>query len=470
MLVKQLQFLQILRALFTVPVKSSVCMWNKQLECMPASELKGLQLKRLKTTVEHVYTHVPFYKEKLSQAGISPLSIKTLEDLNQLPFTCKADLRDHYPFGLFATSGCEIVRLHASSGTRGKPTLVGYTAGDLEAWAEVCARSLAAAGVRAGDILHNSYGYGLFTGGLGMHYGAELLGTTVVPASGGKTHQQIMLLQDLGARIICSTPSYALNLAYTLDEMKVSRDSLKLEIGILGAEPWTEELRQEIEHRLGITALDIYGLSEIIGPGVSMECADAKDGLHIWEDHFLPEVIDPTTGELLPAGQEGELVFTNLTKRGMPLLRYRTGDLSTLMPEPCRCGRTMIRMKKVRARLDDMLIIRGVNLYPSEVERELLQVDELSAHYQLVIDRDKALDSLEIQVEVTEEILSHWGKFEDGSLELNRLAVRITTQLKEMLGLTSRVTLLPPRSLPRSEGKAVRVIDRRKSSSQATVE
>lgn len=446
-----------------MPLKSDVFMWNKKLECIARPELEALQVERLKRVIERVQANVPFYRDKLAAAAVTAESIKSLDDLKRIPFTRKTDLRDNYPFGLFAVGLNEISRLHASSGTRGKPTLVGYTKNDLDSWSEVCARSLAAGGVRPSDLVHNSYGYGLFTGGLGVHYGAERLGATVIPASGGKTQQQLMLLQDLGARVLCSTPSYALNLAFAMDEQGISRDSIKLEIGIFGAEPWTEELREQIEQALRITALDIYGLSEMTGPGVSMECLEGKNGLHIWEDHFLPEIIDPESGAQLPLGQEGELVFTNLTKEGMPLLRYRTGDLSTLYAEPCRCGRTMVRMRRVRARLDDMLIIRGVNLYPSEVERELLRVAELSAHYQLVVDRDKALDTLEVQVEITEQLIAHWGQFDHNNLELNSLGFRITSILKETLGLTAKVTLLPPKSLPRSEGKAVRVVDRRRS-------
>ncbi len=436
-------------------------MWNARLESLSRPDLEGLQAARLKAVVERVYARVPFYKERFDQSKVKPEDVCSIRDVKRLPYTRKSDLRDNYPFGLFAVDRTEIARIHASSGTRGKPTVVGYTKADIETWSEVCARSLACAGARPGDVIHNAYGYGLFTGGLGVHYGAEKLGATVVPASGGKTQQQIMLLQDFGARIICCTPSYSLNLAFTMEELGVKRDSLKLEIGVFGAEPWTEELRQQIEQTLKITALDIYGLSEIIGPGVSMECIEGKRGLHIWEDHFLPEIIDPDSGEPLPYGSEGELVITSLTKEGIPLIRYQTGDLSTLLLDPCPCGRTMVRMNRVRARLDDMLIIRGVNLYPSEVEKVLLQIDELAPHYQLVVDREKALDRLSVQVEVTEELLARWGNFEHGSLELTGLTTRIITLLKENLGLTADVALLPPKGIPRSEGKAVRVIDRR---------
>lgn len=436
-------------------------MWNKKLECLARLELDELKLSRLKLTIDRIYNNVPFYRKRLQEANITPDVIRTIGDIKHLPFTCKSDLRDNYPFALLAEKLPKVSRIHASSGTRGKPTIVAYTKSDLEVWAEVCARSLACAGVHPGDIVHNSYGYGLFTGGLGVHYGAEKLGATVIPASGGKTQQQVMLLQDLGARVICATPSYLLNLSFTMEEMGIDIDSIKLQLGILGAEPWTEELRKQIEQRLKITALDIYGLSEIIGPGVSMECFEGREGLHIWEDHFFPEIINPTTGEVLPFGEEGELVLTSLTKEALPLLRYRTGDVSKLIAEQCRCGRTMVRMSRIKARLDDMLIVRGVNLYPSEVEKVLLKVDELSPNYQLVISRDKALDNIEVQVEVTEEMIRRWGKFEDGHLELNTLTNKISSLLKENLGLTAVVTLLPPKSIPRSEGKAVRVIDKR---------
>ncbi|CAN5166263.1 phenylacetate--CoA ligase [soil metagenome] len=437
-------------------------MWNSQLECLTRADLEQLQLKRLVQAAQRTYERVPFYRKAFDDAGIRPDSIKSLADLRHLPFTRKTDLREHYPFGLFSEPLANVSRLHASSGTKGKPTVVGYTRADIEVWSEVVARSLAAAGCKPGDIIHNSYGYGLFTGGLGVHYGAEKLGATVVPASGGRTQQQILLLQDFKARVLCSTPSYALNIAYTLQELGIERDSINLEIGIFGAEPWTEEFRTQIEGLLKIRALDIYGLSEVMGPGVSMECLQGRNGLHIWEDHFLPEIIDPKTGEPLPYGEEGELVFTTLTKEAIPVLRYRTGDISKLNIERCACGRTMVRMARVRARLDDMLIIRGVNLYPSEIEKVLMQIEELAPHYQLVLERKKALDTLEVQVEITEHLLQRFGKFEDGHVELTSLTDKIQALLKDGMGLTADVTLLKPKSIARSEGKAVRVIDRRK--------
>ncbi len=437
-------------------------MWNSQVECLTRADLEQLQLKRLVQTAQRTYERVPFYRKAFDDAGIRPDSIKSLADLRHLPFTRKTDLREHYPFGLFSEPLSNVSRLHASSGTKGKPTVVGYTRADIEVWSEVVARSLAAAGCKPGDIIHNSYGYGLFTGGLGLHYGAEKLGATVVPASGGRTQQQILLLQDFKARVLCSTPSYALNIAYTLQELGIDRDSINLEIGIFGAEPWTEEFRTQIEGLLRIRALDIYGLSEVMGPGVSMECLQGRNGLHIWEDHFLPEIIDPKTGEPLPYGEEGELVFTTLTKEAIPVLRYRTGDISKLNMERCTCGRTMVRMARVRARLDDMLIIRGVNLYPSEIEKVLMQIEELAPHYQLVLERKKALDTLEVQVEITEHLLQRFGKFEDGQVELTSLTDKIQSLLKDGMGLTADVTLLKPKSIARSEGKAVRIIDRRK--------
>jgi phenylacetate-CoA ligase len=436
-------------------------MWHSQIESLARRELETIQLARLKETLERTYNNVPFYKKLFDEAGVDIKKVKSLEDLERFPFTKKSDLRDNYPFGLFAVPRERAVRLHASSGTKGKPTVVGYTKNDLDVWAEVCARSLAAASAHPGDVIHNSYGYGLFTGGLGMHYGAENLGATVVPASGGRTHQQIMLLQDFGARILCATPSYALNIAYTLDEMGIDRSTIKLEVGVFGAEPWTEEMRTHLQDRLRLQALDIYGLSEIMGPGVAMECLHGRKGLHIWEDHFLPEIISPETGARLPEGEEGELVFTTLTKEAFPMVRYRTGDVSSLTTERCKCGRTMARMARVRARLDDMLIIRGVNCFPSEIEQVLLQVEGLAPNYQIVLERKKALDELDVQVEITEELLATWGAFEEDMIEMGALKEKIVCSLKDTLGLTADVTLLKPKSIARSEGKAVRVIDKR---------
>lgn len=444
--------------------KSDIYMWNRAAETISRADLQELQLARLKKTLTDVYASVPTIARRMDDCGFGQKQIDgmSLQDLKHLPFTRKTDLRENYPFGLFARPMDDIVRLHASSGTKGKPTVVGYTHNDIETWAEACARSLAAASARPSDLIHNSYGYGLFTGGMGMHYGAERLGATVVPASGGRTQQQIMLLQDFGSRILLSTPSYALNMAYTMAEMGVARDSIKLEVGIFGAEPWTEEMRQQLENVLQIKALDIYGLSEVMGPGVSIECYHGRQGLHIWEDFFLPEIIDPVSGEVLPEGSEGELVFTSLQKEAIPVIRYRTGDLSTLTSEPCPCGRTMRRMARVRARLDDMLIIRGVNLYPSEIEKCLLSLEEIAPHYQLVVDRQKALDTLDIHVEVTEAMIQKWGCFEDGEMHLKALSGEIKKLLKDSLGLTASLVLMKPGSIPRSEGKAVRVVDKRK--------
>ena len=431
---------------------------------MERESLEALQLARLKEVIARVYEKVPFYKKHFDNAGVKP-EIKELSDLDRFPFTRKSNLRDNYPFGLFAEPLDKVRRIHASSGTKGKPTVVGYTENDIEDWKEVCARSIGAAGGRPGDIIHNAYGYGLFTGGLGMHYGAENFKATVIPASGGRTQQQIMLLQDFGARILCSTPSYALNIAYQMAEQKIPRETIKLDIGIFGAEPWTEELRAKIESILEIKALDIYGLSEVMGPGVSMECLEGRKGLHIWEDYFLPEIINPESGEKLPFGQEGELVFTSLTKEAIPVIRYRTGDLSRLYPEKCKCGRTMVRMERVRARLDDMLIVRGVNLYPSEIEQVLLSLSELAPHYQIRVERKKALDMMELHVELTEETINDWGDFGPESAQMKALITRIQTAMKDLLGLTASIKLDRPGSVPRSEGKAVRVIDKRKSNS-----
>ncbi len=441
--------------------------WNKEVETLPRPTLQKVQIERLQSILQYAYANSPFYRRKFDEAGVRPDDVRHLEDLTRLPFTYKSDFRDNYPFGMFAVPPDKVVRIHASSGTKGKPTMVGYTRNDIAVWSEVMARSLGCAGLQPGMVLHNAYGYGLFTGGLGFHQGGELMGCMVVPMSGGNTPRQIMMMQDLGAQALGCTPSYALNIAGTMKELGVDPSTLKLKVGIHGAEPWTEEMRTEIERGLGIDAVDIYGLSEIIGPGVSCECVEAKAGAHVMEDHFYPEIVDPRTGEPLPYGQEGELVFTSLTKEAVPVIRYRTGDISSLNPEPCVCGRTLIRMARVRGRYDDMLIIRGVNLYPSEVERVLLSVPELAPHYQLIVDTERGMATLEVQAEVSESFFMGVGTWTDDDGEslpesVRALAGQVREKLKQETGLTVKVTLVPPRAIPRSEGKAVRVIDRRK--------
>jgi phenylacetate-CoA ligase len=391
----------------------------------------------------------------LEQEGIRPEQIKGLSDLQKIPFTLKTDLRDNYPFGLFAVPMEEIIRIHASSGTTGKPTVVGYTRKDIETWAEVMARTLVSAGAHKGDIVQNAYGYGLFTGGLGAHYGAERIGAAVVPVSVGNTKRQIMLMKDFGATVLCSTPSYALYLNEVAEEMGTPIRDLPLRVGVFGAEPWTKRMREEIETELKISAIDIYGLSEIIGPGVSAEC-EAKDGLHIMEDHFLPEVIDPATKKVLEPGKTGELVITTLTKEGIPLLRYRTRDITSLTYEPCSCGRTTVRMQRISGRSDDMLIIRGVNVFPSQIEGVLLEIPEVAPHYVIYVDRVRNLDTLEIQVEVSEKI------FSDEIKNLERIERRIREEVESILGVVVEVKLVEPKSIERSEGKAKRVIDRRR--------
>jgi phenylacetate-CoA ligase len=426
--------------------------WNADAETMPRERLGEFQLERLRATVALQLEAVVPQAGRLRAAGVeSGDDVLTLDDVSRLPFTYKADLREQYPFGLLAAPRERLARVHASSGTRGKPTVVGYTRDDLAVWSEVMARSLALGGVRPGMALHNAYGYGLFTGGLGFHQGGELLGCTVVPVSGGFTQRQVMLLRDLRAEVLCCTPSYALHLAQALAELGVDPASLSLEIGMFGAEPWTEEMRTEIEWRLGLVAINVYGLSEIVGPGVSAECLEARDGAHVQEDHFLIEVVDPASGEPLPPGREGELVLTTLTKQALPLLRYRTGDVSSLALEPCRCGRTTARMARVRGRYDDMLIIRGVNLYPSEVERILLGVDGVAPHYQLFVDRSEgSLDELTVTCEAVDE-----------TVDTDGLERRVRAALHQETGLTMTVQVLGVGTVPRSEGKAVRVVDRR---------
>jgi len=424
--------------------------WNPEAETLPREKLTALQLERLRQTIQLQLDHVAPMRERLHAAGVtSARDIACLDDLRSLPFSHKSDLREHYPFGLFAVPLDHVVRIHASSGTRGKPTVVGYTRHDLDVWSEVMARTLAAAGVRPGMVVHNAYGYGLFTGGLGFHMGAESLGCMVVPISGGLSQRQVLILEDLGGQVLCCTPSYALNIAQTLNEQGVDPSRLELQVGLFGAEPWTEQLRDALEAQLGLKALNVYGLSEIVGPGVAGECVEAASGAHVHEDHFLTEVIDPTTNEVLGPGQTGELVFTTLTKEALPMLRYRTGDISSIDVSPCICGRTSLRMARVRGRFDDMLIIRGVNLYPSEVERVLLKVPDVAPHYQLVIERPTAMDELTVLCEASR------------SVDAEGLRQHIHHALREATGLSMTIQLLPPGSVSRSEGKAVRVIDRR---------
>jgi phenylacetate-CoA ligase len=429
--------------------------WNEFIECMDRERLSKLQGERLHTMVERLYYNVPFYRGKFQENGIEPGDIKSIEQLKDLPFTNKQDLRDNYPFGLFAVPPSEVVRLHASSGTTGRPTVVGYTRRDLETWSEVVARSLTGAGGGKNDVLHIAYGYGLFTGGLGIHYGAEKIGAAVVPVSGGNTQRQLQLMHDFGSTILACTPSYALYLAEALADAGISIDSLKLKAGIFGAEPWTEEMRHEIEIKLNVKAIDIYGLSEIIGPGVACECK-CQNGLHVFEDHFYPEIINPETLEILPEGQTGELVFTCLTKEALPLLRYRTRDLSQLNFKKCECGRTLVRMKKCLGRSDDMLIIRGVNVFPSQIEAVLLEMSETKPHYMLFVDRINNLDVLEIWVEVEDQF------FSDEIKKLEDLKKKIQHNIESVLGINANIKLVEPRTIERSEGKAKRVIDKRK--------
>jgi phenylacetate-CoA ligase len=420
--------------------------------------LEALQLKRLQQVVQRVYHTVGHYRTAFDEAGVKPDDIKSLADLARLPFTTKQDLRDNYPFGLFAVPMSSVVRLHASSGTTGRATVVGYTKRDIDVWSELMARCFAAAGLNKNDIIHNAYGYGLFTGGLGAHYGAERLGASVIPMSGGNTKRQIMILQDFGPTAICCTPSYALNLAEQGRAMGVDMRNLKLRVGIFGAEPWSDKMRDDIESALNITALNIYGLSEVMGPGVSMECIEERNGMHIFEDHFLAEIIDPETGAVLPFGKKGELVFTTITKEAFPLVRFRSRDITTLNIAPCRCGRTHVRMDRVMGRSDDMLIIRGVNVFPSQIEAVLLDIEGVEPHYQLIVDRVDTLDTLEVQVEVSEKLMDE----SEGEVRvLQNMERRIVKDMKDYLGISAKVKLVEPKSLQRFEGKASRVIDKR---------
>lgn len=429
--------------------------WNEKMECASRDEMDTLQSERLLQTVKRIYHNIPAYRAKMQEKGVVPGDIKSIKDITKLPFTNKSDLRDNYPFGMFTVPMSEIVRVHASSGTTGKPTVVGYTRNDLQMWAEVVTRSLGMAGVHKNDIVQVAYGYGLFTGGLGMHYGTENLGATVIPISGGNTDKQILLMQDFGTTVIACTPSYALFLAETMKEMGISPDSLQLRVGIFGAEPWSENMRKEIEAKLKIKAIDIYGLSEVIGPGVSCEC-EHQCGMHINEDHFIPEIIDPETLEPVSPGDIGELVFSTVTKEGMPIIRYRTRDLTRLNYEKCACGRTLVRMEKCMGRTDDMLIIRGVNVFPSQIESVLLEMSETEPHYLLIIEREETLDVVNLLVEVQEQF------FSDEVRELEALRKKITDRIQSTLGISIRVKLVEPKTIERTAGKAKRVIDNRK--------
>lgn len=433
--------------------------WNAECECMEREKLLKLQGERLRDTVQRVYSNVPYFRQKMIEKRVEPDDIKSVEDLKKLPFTYKQDLRNTYPYGLFAVPMEDVVRIHASTGTTGKRTVVGYTAKDIDMWAELVARGLTSAGADKSSFVHVAYGYGLFTGGLGVHYGAEKIGATVIPVSGGNTKRQIEIMKDFGSTILTCTPSYALYLAETMKEMGIDpRKDLQLKAGVFGAEPWTKEMRNEIEEQLGIMAIDIYGLSEIIGPGVAIEC-EYKDGMHIQEDHFIVEIIDPETEKPLPAGSEGELVFTCITKEALPLIRYRTRDICRLNDVKCACGRTQMRMGKITGRSDDMLIIRGVNVFPSQIESVLLELDLASPYYQLVVDRVGTLDSLEVQVEMTPDM------FSDQVRQIEKTERRIRSSLESTLGLSCRVRLMEPKSIERSEGKAKRVIDKRQTNS-----
>jgi phenylacetate-CoA ligase len=440
------------------------------IETASRDALAALQLDRLRWSLAHAYEHVPHYRRKFDAAGVHPGDLTTLADLARFPFTTKHDLRDNYPFGMFAVPREQVARIHASSGTTGKPTVVGYTAKDIDTWATVMARSIRAAGGRAGDIIHVAYGYGLFTGGLGAHYGAERLGATVIPMSGGMTERQVQLIHDFKPDIIMVTPSYMLAIAEEMERQGIEPRSCSLKIGIFGAEPWTPAMRTAIETKVDLDAIDIYGLSEIIGPGVSSECVEAQSGLHVNEDHFYPEIINPATGEQLPYGQEGELVITSMSREAMPLIRYRTGDITSLNPEKCICGRTLVRMRRVRGRADDMLIIRGVNVFPSQVESVLLRSEEVAPHYIIEVNRKGRMDEMNVLVEVTPKFMEKMASkvlstdlkdFVQEEEELVHLKREIQKNVKDIIGVNTDITLRPPNTIQRSEGKAKRVIDNR---------
>jgi phenylacetate-CoA ligase len=427
--------------------------WD-DVEALPLQEMKRLQVERLRAGIDRVSKAVPFYRDKLREAGVTADGIRSLDDLNRFPFTTKTDLRDNYPFGLVAVPMKKVIRVHASSGTTGKPTVVAYTRNDIQLWSDLMARTCAAAGVTDDDLVHNAYGYGLFTGGLGFHYGAERLGATVIPVSGSNTKRQLMIMSDFGSTALCCTPSYSLLIAEVAEEDGVDIRSLRLKVGMFGAEPWSERMREEIESRLNIVALNVYGLSEVIGPGVSIECTE-KRGMHIFEDHFIPEIIDPNTGQRLPDGEVGELVFTCVTKEALPLIRYRTRDRTRLMRGKCACGRTTVRMERVIGRTDDMIIVRGVNVFPSQIETVLLQAGGVEPHYQIVVDRSADyMDELDVMVETPAEIYGNQER-------LVQLEKRLSYNVQSALGITCKVKLVGPRGIARSEGKAVRVVDKR---------
>lgn len=434
--------------------------WNRDVETAPRAALRALQTVRLRATVAWARARVPFYRDALGAAGVTDDAVD-LDRLEALPFTVKDHLRQHYPFGLFAVPREDVVRIHASSGTRGKPTVVGYTRNDLQVWREVMARALSAAGAEPGQLIQIAYGYGLFTGGLGFHDGAEHMGLTVVPVSSGNTLRQILLLQDFRPHGLACTPSFALHIGESLLEQGGDPRAVGLSYGLFGAEPWTEAMRRQLEALWGCPAVDFYGLSEMIGPGVASECVEARDGLHLNEDHFLPEIVDPTSGAPLPFGREGELVLTSLTKEALPVIRYRTGDVTRLDPEPCRCGRTTVRMARIKGRTDDMLIIKGVNVYPSQLEAALLTVEDLAPHYQLLVDRRAAFPTLAVQVEPLERLVREWGGFEQARPEIAALSARVAECLRGHLGLNPEIAVVAPKTIPRSEGKAVRVVERR---------
>jgi phenylacetate-CoA ligase len=422
---------------------------------LPVTQLRQLQLHRLQAIVQRAYDHVALFRQRMDERGLTPAAVETLDDIALLPFTVKTDLRDTYPFGLFASPMSEVVRLHASSGTTGKPIVVAYTREDLQVWASVIVRTFAACGLDRGDIIQNAYGYGLFTGGLGAHYGAEALGATVIPISGGNTDRQIVLMKDFGTTALCCTPSYFLRILERAPELGIDLRTLPLKAGIFGAEPWTDEMRKRIEPEANIKAYDIYGLSEIIGPGVGSECCE-QNGLHIFEDHFYPEIVDPKTLKPLPDGEEGELVLTTLSKRAMPMIRYRTRDITALQTETCPCGRTIRRIRRISRRSDDMFIIRGVNVYPSQIEEALLSVEGAAPHYQIVLTNDGTMDDVEVQVEVTPEI------FSDTVRGMESLQRKLSASIERIINIRVKLRLVEPNTIQRSEGKAKRVIDQRK--------